>query len=95
MAAPVKYNNAFFEQLSRSPKVSALCRGVAENVAAIARSTAPAASRKYRNGIVVIRKFQKRVVWVVVASDPKSMIIESKTGNLVRALNAAKRGRRG
>lgn len=94
MAAPVKYNNAFFEDLSRSQKVSELCRGVAERLAAIARSTAPTASRAYRNGIVVIRKYQKRVVWVVVASDRKSLIIESKTGNLVRALNSLKRSPR-
>lgn len=87
----VEFNDAFFENLSRSPAVTGLCVEAAERIAGVARSTAPVDSGEYRDGIVVRTKYQRRAVAVVVATDPKSMIIESKTGNLARALRAAKR----
>lgn len=87
----MQFNNAFFEDLARSAPVTELVVEAAERVAAIARSTAPEADGDYKNSIGVAVKFQKRSVAVVVASDPKSMIIESKTGNLARALRAAKK----
>jgi hypothetical protein len=88
---PVKFNEAFFQELSRSPAVQNLVGGIAEEIAADARSTAPVDTGDYRKGIHVEVKFQKRVVAVVMASDKKSMLVESKTGNLVRALNRRKR----
>lgn len=91
----VKINNGFFEELSRSPRVSNLCREVAVNIAAVMISTAPDDSGAYKRRISVKRKFQKRVVWLVIGGDRKTMIIESKTGNMVRALNTVKRRRRG
>lgn len=62
-------------------------------VAAIARSTAPEDSKAYKNGIKVAKKRQKRVVGLVQATDPKSLIVEAKTGNLARAVRSAGRGR--
>lgn len=87
----VKFNNAFFEELGRSAGVTKLVKAKAEQVAAIARSTAPVKSGAYRDGIVVRMKQQKRAVALVVGTDKKTMLIESKTGNLVRALRAAKK----
>jgi hypothetical protein len=90
---PVTFNNAFFEELSVSEPVTALVVEAADRVAEIARNALPRITGDYANGIGVAVKHQKRSVALVVASDPKSLIIESKTGNLARALKAAhKRG---
>lgn len=92
---PVKFNEGFFQNLGRSPAVTNLVVGAAQQIAADARSTAPVDSGDYRRGIHVEVKFQKRVVALVMASDKKSLLIESRTGNLVRALNRRKRRSRG
>lgn len=91
----MQFNNAFFQDLSRSPGVQAVTVEAANRVAATARSTAPEDSGDYRAGIVVRKKFQRRVVALVEGRDPKTMLIESKTGNLVKALQANKRSGRG
>lgn len=91
----MQFNNAFFEELSRSPGVQAVTVEAANRVAATARSQAPRDSGDYAKGIVVRKKFQRRVVALVEGTDPKTMLIESKTGNLVRALQANKRSGRG
>lgn len=89
----VKFNNQFFEDLSVSEPVTELVVEAANRVADIARSTAERDTGAYANSIGVSVKHQKRSVALVTASDPKSLIIESKTGNLARALKAAhKRG---
>lgn len=88
---PVKFNNAFFEELAVSEPVTELVVEAAERVAEIARKGVHKLSGDYANGIGVAVKHQKRSVALVVANDPKSLIIESKTGNLARALRAAKK----
>jgi hypothetical protein len=93
--ANITFNNAFFDNLSRSPEVTAIVVAKAEEAAEIARSAAPRDTGDYAKSIHVEVKHQKRVVALVIADDPKSMIIESKTGNLVRALNQVKRRGRG
>jgi hypothetical protein len=87
----MKFNNGFFEQLSTSPGVKRLVLEEAEKVAQIARDTAPVDSGDYRKGIEVRMKEQKRAVALVVGTDRKTMLIESKTGNLARALQRWKR----
>jgi len=89
----MQFNNAFFEDLSRSPGVRALVQAEAEKIAADARGSAPVDSGKYRDGIKVVMKNQRRAVAVVLSTDPKTMLIESKTGNLARALQRWKRKR--
>lgn len=91
----MQFNNAFFDELARSPGVQSVTLEAAHRVAETARSTAPEDSGKYRAGIIVRKKFQRRVVALVEGTDPKTMLIESKTGNLVRALQANKRAGRG
>lgn len=87
-------NNAFFEQLGRSAGVVALVNQKRDQVAAAARAAAPTDSGDYRRGIVTRGKVEKkRYVGLVVATDPKSMIIESKLGVLARALRSINRGR--
>lgn len=90
--ADMEYNDAFFEKLGRSPEVTGLCRDVAEKVAAVARSTAPRKSNDYADSIhvVVVQRGRRNAV-LVVADDEKSMLVESRTGNLARALNQVKK----
>lgn len=89
-----KVNNKFFDQLGRSPKVVALVNQKRDQVAAAARAAAPVDSGDYRRGIVTRGKIQKkRYVGLVVATDPKSLLIESQRGVLARALRSISRGR--
>lgn len=91
----MEFNNAFFEQLGGSPAVEKLVVDAAQTVAAAARSSAPVGSGDYRDRIrvQVIRHRRLRTVALVVAEDPKSLLVEAKTGNLARALQRVKRGR--
>lgn len=62
----------------------------AERVAARARSTAPVLTGAYRDSITVETSSpHDRVVARVIAKDEKSHVIESRTGNLSRALDSA------
>ena len=93
--ADVTFNNAFFDALGRSAEVIAGVDACTELIAETARRTAPVGDTgDYRDGIATAGKFQRRYVGLVVATDPKSMIIESKTGNLARAGRANAKGRR-
>lgn len=85
-------NNAFFEELGRSPKVTQLCVDVAEKIASAARASAPRDTDTYADSIrVEVVSRAHRNAALVVAHDRKSLIIESKTGNLARALNQVKK----
>ena len=87
----VTFNDSFFESLGTSPEITALCQAKADAVAATARATAPVRTGAYKRGIViqVVRRRYRNAV-LVVATDKKSLLIESKRGNLARALRAAK-----
>ena len=74
---------AFFEQLGRSAGVEAAVAGIAEAGASAARASAPVDSGDYQRGIgVEVRRGRGRTVARIVASDPKSLIVEARTGNL-------------
>lgn len=89
----MQFNKAFFDELLVSAPVAKLVDDGAQKVANVARATAPVDSGDYKRGIRVGSKRQKRVVGLVQATDEKSMIIEARTGNLVRALRSVGRGR--
>lgn len=83
----MKWNERFFSQLGHSSEVTALVKAKAEEAAAIARVTAPVDTGAYRDSIrVEIVSWPTRNAALVIASDPKALLIESETGNLVRAL---------
>lgn len=88
----MEFNNAFFDDLGRSPGVRALVDEATERVAGVARK-GPEDSGDYNDGIVTAGKMQRRYVGLVIATAPHSLLVESKTGNLARALRAAGRGR--
>lgn len=91
--ADTTFNPSFFDALGRSAGVIAGVDACTERIAETARRTAPADSGDYRDGIATAGKFQRRYVGLVVASDPKSLIVESRTGNLARAGRANAKGR--
>lgn len=87
----VKFNDGFFTEIGTSPAVTGLLLTKAGAVAARARSTAPVNTGDYKRRIVVrIRRSRYRNVAIVEGMDWKTLLIESKTGNLARALKAAK-----
>lgn len=89
----VDFNDAFFEKLGKSPEVTALCVKKAEEVATAARASAPRDTEDYARGIVVrVVERNRRNAALVVATDEKSMLVESFSGNLARALKRVSRG---
>jgi len=88
MTTRVVMNNRGAREVLTSPEVRAMLRQRAEAIALRARSTAPVNTGDYRDSIGVESATTDRAVERVVARDRKSLIIESKTGNLVRALGA-------
>ena len=59
------------------------------NVAAAARASAPVATGAYRDSITVVRGRTDRATAHIITTVPYGPLIESKTGNLARALDAA------
>ncbi|NMW65984.1 HK97 gp10 family phage protein [Mobiluncus mulieris] len=87
----IEWDEAFFENILKSEEVAALAESVANQAAAIARATAPVVTGAYRDSIHVEKYYgRKRAVAKVVADDEKSWWIESKTGNLHKALGKAR-----
>ena len=82
----VVFNSKAAEELLKSSEVRAVLRKRADAVADRARAGAPTNTGDYRNSIAIEDATTDRAVVRVVARDWKSLIIESKTGNLVRAL---------
>lgn len=87
----VDFNNSFFDEMLNSAGVRALTRGVAEKALNIARANAPVDTGAYRDGLQVEAvQHAHRTTYRVVGTDAKTMLIESQTGNLVKALKKAK-----
>lgn len=90
---PVEFNDAFFVKLGKSPEVTALCVKKAEEIAAVARARGPRDTEDYVRGIVVrVEERNRRNAALVVATDEKSLLVESFSGNLARALKQVSRG---
>lgn len=87
----IYFDRHYFDQIMFSAGVQALTDGVADRALQIAQSTAPVDTEAYRNGLAVEHRDSRyRRTARVVGWDPKTLLIESKTGNLARALKAAK-----
>ena len=87
----IDFNPRYFETVLRQPQVEALVDGVGDRALAIAQATAPVDSGDYRAGLhIEHHESRYRRAVRVVGSDDKTLLIESKTGNLARALKAAK-----
>ena len=87
----VDFNNSFFDEMLNSAGVRALTRGAAEKALNIARANAPVDTGAYRDGLQVEAvQHAHRTTYRVVGTDAKTMLIESQTGYLVKALKKAK-----
>ena len=74
-----------------------VCKPIAEKVAERARASAPVESGAYRDSIHVLSDARTGVDdWAhtrVVATDSKALFVESRTGNLARALTGTSRSK--
>lgn len=87
----IDWDESFFQNLLKTSEVAALCEQAASKVAAAARATAPVKTTDYRESIHVEQKQGKTRAWCkVIADDEKAGLIESKTGNMRRALSKAR-----
>lgn len=83
-------NGAGFRELLHSEGVKSMLEAKAEAVASTARSNAPVETGEYRDSIAVrVVDHPTRSVAQVYSSDDKAHVIEARTGNLARALDAA------
>lgn len=87
--AKVRLNSRGMKDLLRAPGVARDLERRAEQVATAARSSAPVDTGEYRDSIAVASETTDRAVARVVARDRKGHAIESRTGNLARALDSA------
>lgn len=87
----IDFNESFFDEIMNSAGVQAMTRGVAEKALGVAKANAPVDTGAYRDHLAV-EPVQRahRTTYMVVGHDPKTMLIESQTGNLRKALKAAK-----
>lgn len=86
----VNFNDEFFDAILRSAKVQALCKEKAERTLAIARKNAPVDSGDYKRGLKIKKvSHAHRDTYLVVGTDAKTLLIESQTDNLYKALKEA------
>lgn len=89
----MEFNDRFFEELGKSSGVTSLVKRKTQDVARIAIATAPVDTGAYRDLIEVrVKTARYRNVGLVVGTDWKTLLVEAKTHNLVRALRQAKGG---
>lgn len=87
----VRFNDRFFDQVLQSAAVKALTERAADKALAYARSHAPVDTGAYRDGLEVLAvKHAHRTTYQVVGTDRETLLVESETGNLRKALKAAK-----
>ncbi|WP_291053723.1 HK97 gp10 family phage protein [Herbiconiux sp.] len=88
----VQFNDFYFDQILKTAEVEALSRESAEKALEIARQNAPVDDGDYKRGLhIEVKEAKFRKVVRVVGDDAKTLLIEAKTGNLARALKAAKK----
>ena len=87
----VDINDGFFDQILRSPGVEGLCKQKAQEAMAIAKANAPVKSGAYRDGIELETvERQHRRTYMVVATAEHSLLVETQTQNLAKALKAVR-----
>lgn len=85
----VKLNHAGMRDLLRDPGVRAELTRRAELVLQEATANAPVDTGAYRDGLQIIQDTTDRAVVRIAGTAPHSHLVEAKTGNLARALDAA------
>ena len=92
MGVMVKFNDRYFDELLNSAGVKAMTRRAAEKTLEYAKAHAPVGETgAYRDGLQIEEvKHAHRTTCMGVGTDPKTLLVESKTGNLRKALKAGK-----
>ncbi|WP_404474839.1 hypothetical protein [Microbacterium aerolatum] len=81
-------------ELARSAGIAGAVMDATNAIAQTARTDAPVGeTEEYRDSIKTRLKFQERAVGIVYSDDDKALIVESKTGNLARAVKKNARRR--
>lgn len=84
-------NPAFFASLLRQPGVERIVDESGQRALTKAKADAPVDTGEYRDGLrIEHRQSRYRRTTRVVGTDPKTLLIESKTGNLARSLKGIK-----
>lgn len=87
----IDFNPKFFDEILNSVKVKALTTLAADRALAYAKASAPVDTGAYRDGLGIEEvKRAHRTTVMVVGHDPKTLLVESQTGNLAKALRKAK-----
>ena len=90
MAVRVKINYGRpFAEILNSGEVRDLCTERAQRSLEAARAAAPVASGAYRASLHLEQDTTDRAVTRVVSDVDYAMVVEARTGNLARALDAA------
>lgn len=77
-------------KMLKSDDVRRTCTERAERVLEAARSKAPVVTGEYRDGLTLEQVTTDRAVSRVVGTAAHSLAVEANTGNLARALDAAR-----
>lgn len=87
----VNFNDSFFDGIMRSAEVETLCESKARAALEIARANAPVDTGAYLGGLrLETADHRRRRTFMVVGHDRKTLLVESRTGNLARALRAVR-----
>lgn len=90
MAKPkVTINSAGIAAILKDDRVRAMLTARMDRVLAAARASAPVATGAYRDSLHVVQDTTDRAAVRVAAGTDHGLVVESKTGNLARALDAA------
>lgn len=83
-------NGAGVKEVLNSSEVRDMLTDKAEDVLAAAKASAPVDTGEYRDSLGIVQDTTDRAVVRVASTAPHGMIVEAKTGNLARALDAAR-----
>lgn len=87
----IEFNQQYFNEILKSAGVEALCKAKADEALAVAKSTAPVKTGAYKNSLRTVRAERRyRTAWLVEGTDSKTLLVESRIGNLARALKAVR-----
>lgn len=87
----VQFNNSVFEEIMESAGVRALTSAAAAKALATAQANAPVDTGAYKAGLGIRAvKHAKRTTYLIEGTDSKTVLVEAQTGNLRKALKAAK-----
>lgn len=86
----IKLNSGGVREVLNSPQVRAALTSRASRALSAARASAPVDTGAYRAGLHLEQATTDRAVVRVVGGTDHDLIVEAKTGNLARALDAAR-----